>query len=62
MHLAVCTIKRFLSLIHSYRGKKVAEKNMMLFSNFGSPFGDDGIEDIIDGIKNLETNFTIVYV
>lgn len=35
---------------------------MMLFSNFGSPFGDDGIDDIIDGIKNLETNFTIVYV
>ena len=35
---------------------------MMLFSNFGSPFGDDGLDAIIDGIKNLETNFTVVYV
>ena len=35
---------------------------MMMFSNFGSPFGDDGLEQIIDGIKSLETNFTVVYV
>ena len=35
---------------------------MMMFSNFGSPFGDDGLDAIIDGIKNLETNFTVVYV
>ena len=48
--------------IYSCRGKKVTEKNMMLFSNFGSPFGDDGLDEIIDGIKNLETNFTVVYV
>ncbi|XP_028404243.1 X-ray repair cross-complementing protein 5-like [Dendronephthya gigantea] len=41
-------------------GKKCGEKNMMMFSNFGSPFGDDGLEAIIDGIKNLETNFTVV--
>ena len=48
--------------IYSCRGKRVTEKNMMLFSNFGSPFGDDGLDEIIDGIKNLETNFTVVYV
>ena len=35
---------------------------MMMFSNFGSPFGDDGLDAIIDGIKNLEVNFTVVYV
>ena len=58
--------------IYSCRGKRVTEKNMMLFSNFGSPFGDDGLDEIIEGggggggggggIKNLETNFTVVYV
>ena len=34
----------------------------MMFSNFGFPFGDDGLDAIIDGIKKLETNFTVVYV
>ena len=33
---------------------------MMLFSNLGSPFGDDGLEAIINGLKGLETNFTLV--
>ena len=43
----------------TFRGKKF-EKNMMLFSNLGAPFGDDGLDAIINGLKGLEANFTIV--
>ncbi|XP_046839076.1 X-ray repair cross-complementing protein 5-like [Xenia sp. Carnegie-2017] len=41
-------------------GKKVTERNIVMFSNLGSPFGNDGIETILEGMKNLEVNFTIV--
>ena len=35
---------------------------MYLFSDLGSPFGNDQLEAIIDGLKEMEIHFTLMWV
>ncbi|XP_020607078.1 X-ray repair cross-complementing protein 5-like [Orbicella faveolata] len=41
------------------KGKK-CEKKMYLFSDLGSPFGNDQLEAIIDGLKEMEIHMTLM--
>ena len=35
---------------------------MYLFSDLGSPFGNDQLEAIIDGLKEMEIHMTLMWV
>lgn len=40
------------------RGK--CEKKVYLFSDLGSPFGNDQLDTITEGLKSLEIQFTLM--
>ena len=47
------------NLIFPFRGKK-CEKKIYLFSDLGSPFGNDQLETITEGLKSLQVHLTLM--
>ena len=42
------------------RGKKFGEKKIYLFSDLGSPFGNDQLDEIISGMGALDVKLTLM--
>ena len=50
-------MEKIIGFIH-FRGK--CEKKIYLFSDLGSPFGNDQLEAITEGLKSLEIRLTLM--
>ena len=48
-----------VALFAPCRGKKFAKK-IYIFSDLGSPFGDDQMDVIINGLKEMEIHLTLM--
>ena len=48
------------NLIFPFRGKK-CEKKIYLFTDLGSPFGNDQLETITEGLKGLQVHLTLMW-
>ena len=51
-------LRKHNGTLFCFRGK--CEKKIYLFSDLGSPFGNDQLEAITEGLKSLEIQLTLM--